>query len=242
MEKISADSFIYQAIHDSEQCQYRAMEYLKQCRKGFSSNKLYPALAELIELAKGLENFLDSTQSFQSQLPQSIKSIDLENQEIVYEPHYAKHSELVRVEEQVQWMLPLLKRLIDEGARIYDFVEESINVAGVGVLPMYKNEGYCIVPEHRLYLIHFLYYQLSLYTSGEEKYRTLKTNIVDSLHQPLVQYSPITLKRQFMQSHREMPNPATYVCETDLDFPLQETILPVVKRKLMACIVQETIH
>ena len=242
MKKISADGFIQLAIQDSEQCQYHTMEYLKRCREELSHNKLYPALAELIELAKGLENFLDRTQSFQAQLPQRIKSIDLDSKEIIFESQFTEHPDLVRIEELMHWLLPLLKQLIDEGARIYDFVEENISVAGVGILPIYKDEGYCIVPEHRLFTIHFLYYQLSLYTSGEEKYRTLKTNIVHSLRQPLVQYSPITLKQQFMRSHQEMPNPATYVCETDLDFPLQETILPVVKRKLMASIVQETIH
>jgi hypothetical protein len=33
--------------------------------------------------------------------------------------------------------------------------------------------------------------------------------------------------------HRELPNPATYLCQTELDFPFQETILPVAKRKLL---------
>lgn len=242
MKKVSADSFINDAIHDSEQCQYYTLEYLKQCREEFSHNRLYPALADLIELAKGLGNFLERAQSFHAQMPQKIKSIDLESKEIIFESQFTEHPDLVRIEELVRWLLPLLKQVIDEGVHIYDFVDDNISVAGVGILPIYKDEGYCIVPEHRLSMIHFLYYQLSLYTAGSEKYRTLKTTIVDSLPQPIIQYSPITLKQQFMETHQEMPNPATYVCETDLDFPLQETILPILKRKLMTRIVQETIH
>jgi len=242
MTKITADSFIQYAIHDSEQCQYQTMEYIKSCREEFSHNRLYPVLAELIDLAKGLENFLDRTQSFHAQLPQRIKSIDLESKEIIFESQYTEHPDLARVEELARWLLPLLKHLIDEGVHIYDFVDDNVSVAGVGILPIYKDEGYCIIPEHRSSLIHFLYYQLSLYTSGKEKYRTLKTNIVDSLQANILHRTPITLKQYFMEHHHQLPNPATYMCETDLDFPLQETILPVVKRKLIANILQETIH
>jgi hypothetical protein len=242
MKKFSADTFIHDAIHDSEQCQYYSMEFLKSCREELSHNRLYPVLSDLIELAKGLDNFLDRTQSFHSQLPQRIKSIDMESKEIIFESQFTEHPDLVRIEEIVRLMLPEFKLLIDEGVSIYDFVDENVSVAGVGILPMYKDEGYCIIPEHSAALIHFVYYQLSLYTSGEEKYRLLKTNVVESVEEPKLYPTAITLKHQLISHHQELPNPATFVCETDLDFPLQETILPIVKRKLMANLVQGTIH
>ena len=45
--------------------------------------------------------------------------------------------------------------------------------------------------------------------------------------------TPEDLKLTLMEHHKEMPNPATFLMDTDLDFPFDETILPVAKRKLM---------
>jgi hypothetical protein len=40
-----------------------------------------------------------------------------------------------------------------------------------------------------------------------------------------------------MKKYHDLPNPATYRCEVDIDFPYQDTVLPVAKRKLMAHLV-----
>ena len=38
---------------------------------------------------------------------------------------------------------------------------------------------------------------------------------------------------ELIEANRDLPNPATYLFETDLDFPFNETILPVAKRKFL---------
>ncbi|MBK7032936.1 MAG: hypothetical protein IPH49_06685 [Ignavibacteria bacterium] len=44
---------------------------------------------------------------------------------------------------------------------------------------------------------------------------------------------PEDLKLALVEQHQDMPNPATFLMDSDLDFPFDETILPVAKRKLM---------
>lgn len=242
MSRLTFDTFINSAVHDTEQCQYHVMEYAKQCSAAFSKNKLYPVLAEVIELMQSLENFLRRKNSFHAQLPQRIKEIDLDRQEIVFESAYLEYPDLERIEEVVRWAISYLQRIAEEGIQIYEFVDQNVSVEGVGIVPLYKDEGYCIIPEQQAMLIHFIYYQMSLYMSEKEKYRALKTTIIETRQQSVIASSPISLKQEIIRTHTELPNPATFMCETDLDFPFQETIMPIVKRKLLAHITTPTVH
>jgi hypothetical protein len=52
--------------------------------------------------------------------------------------------------------------------------------------------------------------------------------------------SPQALKLSLMEERRELPNPATYFFDSDLDFPYEATMLPVAKRKLMRYLYADT--
>jgi hypothetical protein len=73
-----------------------------------------------------------------------------------------------------------------------------------------------------------------LFTETNERYRTLKTRLLESIEQRLVKLAPESIKRQLMEKYHDLPNPATFWCDTDLEFPYSETILPIAKRKLLA--------
>jgi hypothetical protein len=79
-------------------------------------------------------------------------------------------------------------------------------------------------------------YECSLFLSGNEKYRALKTEFVKSEKQEIIHRTPESIKHELIKERQDLPNPATYICITDLDFPFTETIFPVAKRKLMSLI------
>jgi hypothetical protein len=130
-----------------------------------------------------------------------------------------------------------LKRAIEEGMHIYNFVDEHISIEEVGIMPAYREEGYWLVPDTRAAHLNLLRYQVSLFSSTSERYRALKTVVVDSLAEGAIKLSPESVKLLLMKRYQDLPNPATYRCEVDMDFPYLETILPVGKRKLMAQLV-----
>ena len=70
-----------------------------------------------------------------------------------------------------------------------------------------------------------------------KRYRTLKTVLLESLDEGAVKRAPEWVKMTLLEKYRDLPNPATYRCEVDIEFPYQETTLPVAKRKLMAQLV-----
>ncbi len=233
MHKLSLNTFLT-GSHDCEARQYHVMGGLKHCYDEFAHNKLYPSLLELVDLHAALVHIVNNMNDIQDHFPQELKEVDLEKGKLVYEQLNASDADLERAADLIAWALPKMEQAIDEGVDIYNFVDEHILIQQVGLLPMYRDEGYWFVPEHRTRLLHLLRYEVSLFTSANERYRSLKTSHIGEVSQRIVQSTPESIKLNLIALHQDMPNPATYVCETDLDFPYTETILPVAKRKLMS--------
>lgn len=233
MAKLSLNTFLT-GTGDIEATQYRVQEGLKAYYSEFSRNKLYPSLAELVDLHRALVEIINSMSDIQGHLPHELKEVDLHEGKLVYETSGMTDDDIARAADLIVWALPKIQAAIDEGVNIYNFVDEHMQIENVGILPMYRDEGYWFVPEHRLALLHLLRYELSLFSSANERYRRLKTVNIGEIEQKHLLRSPEAIKLQLIEQYRDLPNPATYVCETDLDFPYSETILPIAKRKLMA--------
>ncbi len=232
MNRLGLDTFV-SGTEDFEVRQYHVLQGLKTLRSELHHNRLYPALAELSDLIAVLEDFMQRKSEIQSRLPQRLKDIDIENRRLVYEPLKGNEADVQRAAELIEWAMPHIRQILDEATEIYRFVDERIQIEHVGIMPMYREEGYWFVPENAASRLHLLRYQVALFTSTTERFRTLKTSLLESLEQAYIQYSPESIKLDLIEKYHDMPNPATYACETDLDFPYAETILPVAKRKLM---------
>lgn len=232
MERLTLDTFVG-GEQDREKKQYVILNGLKQYREEFSHNRLYPSLAELIHLYEVLNGLMQEKNDFDSRLPQHIKEIDIENRRLLFESSGEDDPALNRALELIVWALPLLKDAIEEGVSIYNFMDEHIVIEEVGLLPVHKEAGYWFVPDIRGARLHLLRFEVTLFSSATERFPTLKTRLIESIEQVLIRKSPEALKLALIEKYHDLPNPATYLCDTDLDFPYAETFLPVAKRKLM---------
>jgi benzoyl-CoA reductase/2-hydroxyglutaryl-CoA dehydratase subunit BcrC/BadD/HgdB len=219
---------------DFEGRQYLILQGLKEHYSRFSNNRLYPSLSDLVDLYGSLQDLLREEDHLKGNLPQDLKDIDVEHQKLVYESIPLNDSEISQLLDLIEWAIPHIKKALDEGMAIYQFVDSHIIIAHVGILPMYREEGYWFVPDSSAHQLHVLRYEVSLFTSANERYRSLKTRHLESMEQGAITNSPEAIKLMLVEKYHDLPNPATYLCETDLDFPYSETILPVAKRKLMA--------
>lgn len=233
MHRLSLETFLA-AGPDHESNQYRILQGLKCATSEFVHNRLYPALSELADLLQSLKALVQQSSSLEQHLPRQLTGIDLEEQTLSYQPHPLAGSDFSRVLDLIRWAIPRVESALEEGMRIYDFVEENLAIEEVGIIPMYKDEGYYFVPENQEEILHLLRYETSLYTSGTERFRGLKTSLVDSVPRAGIARSPESIKLALIEQNRDLPNPATFLCETSLDFPFRETILPVAKRKLLS--------
>jgi hypothetical protein len=208
---------------DSEWSRYRILGGFQEIRRAFCDNRVYPYLADLIHLRTALRTLADESDALRSRGP--LTGIDLEEGALRYED---SQGAALPFEDLVVWAMPLIEAAIEEGRAIYDFVDERTAVEAVGIVPAYQDEGYLLVPDGEA--LRVLRYAVSLFTRHDERFRSLRTASVDEAPGDT---PPHELKRFLTARHPDLPNPATYRVATDLDFPVDETMLPVAKRKLL---------
>lgn len=232
MGTLTLDMFT-QGVADIESTQYRILAALTSLQKTIRHNSLYPALGELIELTSVLETLQQNREQYRSNLPKTLSGVDIERKELTFAAIPADSESIEKLFELLAWALPHVKALTDEGVAMFEFVHQNISLDPVGIMPIYQDEGYVLLPERSQNAIHVLRYELSLFSAETEHYRALRTIELDTHHTNNILETPEDVKLMLIARHTDLPNPATFIVDTDLDFPLDETILPVAKRKLM---------
>jgi len=234
MERISIKSF-FSSETDWELNQYRILGGIKEVCTDFDKKKIYPTLAMLIELKHSLDQIKEERNNLNGKFPKQIKGFDIKEQKIIYEPlgDLNNNDNIEVIFTLIDWALPYINKAIDEGVVLYDFVEKNIILEQVGILPMYKDEGYIMITDNVAFELQVHRYECSLFSSGKDKYRALKTEFVRSEKQEIIRRSPESIKHELIKERKDLPNPATFLCDSNLDFPFVETIFPVSKRKLI---------
>ncbi len=231
MKTLNLDSFISKET-DIEINQYKILSGLKEYRSEFNLNKLYPSLSELVYLSAQLEEVFDKKNNISIPLPKGIKSKAKDKNifiEIIEQPSEQKEY----LYDLIRWSIPLIKNLIDEAYILYNFVEDNMEIFEVGVKPIFKNEGYLLVPDNVQEVLQIHRYECSIYSSDARPFHSLKTRFVHNSKQLNFSGAEEFLKLELVKKYKDKPNIATYLCNTDLDFPFDETIFPIAKRKLL---------
>jgi hypothetical protein len=232
MRDLTIETFV-RGAGDFERAQYEILGGLQRIRSAFSHNVIYPHLSQLVALHGSLVEIIDRSDGIRGAARGPIKGLDTENQTVIFDHSHVEDRHLAAVEDLIAWALPKLRSTIDEGTTICEFVEQNLQLEEVGVMPSYLKEGYLIIPDSANHRSHVLRYELSIYQSSTEQFRTLRTTLVRTLAHQNVRPSPRSVKLQLLEEHRDLPNPATFAFEMSIDFPYEATTLPVAKRKLM---------
>jgi len=218
---------------DLETRQYQILGALQKVKEQFRNNYIYPHLSSLIENFRILEDIESHITGLYEKFPRQIKKVDIEKMEIEHEVIFSDGGNLEMVKDLIQWARPYIEATINEGVSMFEYVDERLNVEQVGLMPGYTDEGYFFIPDNNEKKLCLFRYELSIFSSSDEKYRALKTNFVKKLELAAVHRSPNAVKMDLVKEYKELPNPATYAFNTELKMPFEYTLFPVAKRKLM---------
>jgi hypothetical protein len=216
--------------NDLESRQLHILAALQHAQRQFTLNKLYPSLSDLIETRNLLQLILQQMDKVNEQRPQSLKSIDLEKQTLIFEYSDLPDTNMDQVRSLIEWTLPRLDSIIREGTVIFDFVEAQLHIKTVGIIPKYLLEGYLFVPDLVNKELAIYHYEMSLFRHFEDRYRTLKSTLINRYDESKFNKELHSLKLELIKANKNLPNPATFSISNELDFPFDETILPIVKR------------
>lgn len=214
---------LFAASDDAEKSRYEVLAALAEAREDFRQTRLYPHLGDLVRVHRALRDLDSRRGEFLAGERGALTGIDLEEGRLLYEP---PERQPLPFEELIEWAMPRLEALIEEGKTLYEFVEEHAELTPVGLAPTYQNEGFLLVPEGGGFAA--LRYTVSLFTRAGERYRSIRTAPPQRVEAPTAAEA-----RRALFDAVDWPNPATYAIATDLDLPFEPTVLPVAKRKLL---------
>jgi hypothetical protein len=221
------------AVDDVERTQYQILAGLQTAETAFDEQRVYPYLGRLVKLHGALMTVLERTENFRTPETGQITGIDWDEESLTYEWPELEATEMNVVEDLIRWALPQIRSTIEDGRAVYEYVEDNTELEMVGVVPAYLQEGYLMVPEREADVVHVLRYELSIIQEEGEKHRALRTVHCKTVSQDGVDVHPSSIKMDLLEERRDLPNPATYFSNTDLNVPYKETLLPVVKRRLI---------
>jgi len=174
----------------------------------FFAQRLYPPLSDLIESYEELRSLAQAQQTT-AVLEDSTDT-------------------LYRI---IQFAIPKLEESIQEGQQIYDLIARHLQVEVVGLIPLYKAEGYLFLRRGGEKVVRAYRYEIRPIQDKE--------GLVGIRLEPVEEFvfsilaTPFTILRErLLKAHKDLPTPLTLVVESPLEVPLQVTLLPIIKRNL----------
>ena len=222
-----ADGYI-----DFELKKYTFLAYLQEVNKYFNENKLYPQLADVIFHYNNLAAFRENKKFLQEQFPKKLTGVQIEKLQVLYEQMIEDGELMDELEDIINYSASKMKKAITNGTEIYEFVEEKLTIFPVGIIPLDINEGYFFLSEGNYSDTRVYQYRLSFFEKHDEKYRSIRTEFIDSWQRGMINTYE-NIKAELIRIKSELPNPAVYSIETELKFPVEETLLPIAKRSLV---------
>ncbi|TDW96472.1 hypothetical protein [Dinghuibacter silviterrae] len=230
--KTLSETWFAEGYIDFELKKYTLLAYLQEVNRCFDENKLYPQLSDIIFHYNNLCAFRENKQILQKFFPKRLSKIDLERLQLLYERMVEDEDIMLQLEEIIQFAIGRLTPTIRNGTDLYEFVEERLSITPVGLIPLDVQEGYMFLSNGSTRQTRVYQYRLSIFEKHDEKYRAIKTEYIETRRRSIV-YTYEQIKAELLRSRATLPNPAVYSVETELTYPLEETLLPIAKRRLV---------
>ena len=217
---------------DFEFKKYMLLAYLQEVDAHFQLTKLYPSLAELVEHYRTVKSIKANKENLLGSFSDRMKKIDTQSFQIIYEKIITDDSLMKEIESILDFSIPKFENHINEGRKIYDFVEEHMNIFPVGVLPLNPSEGYIFLKETNGSKTTVYEFHITIFEQPGEKFRGIHTQFVKSYSNSFI-HTFESIKTDLIRENKTMPNPAAFAVETEIQVPIEETFLPIAKRAVV---------
>jgi len=231
MKQLS-ETWFAEGYIDFELKKYTLLAYLQEINKYFNESKLYPQLADLIFHYNNIVAFRENKKYLQEHFPKKLTGIQIEKLQVLYEQMIEDGDLMKELEEIINYSADEMRTTISSGAEIYEFVEENLTITPIGIVPLDMQEGYFFLSSGNTRSTHIYEYRLSIFEKHNEKFRSIRTTYVEMLQRSIV-HTYENIKYDLIKRRADLPNPAVYSIETELSFPVEETLLPIAKRSLV---------
>ena len=215
---------------DLEYKQYKLLAYLRSVDKDWDEYRLYPHLSNIVEYNSILTQIKKTKTSIENLFPREIKGIDTDKMEIVYEPVEQPNTDITDgLEEIIDWGIDRMDEYSQVGMIIYQDIAEDIKITSVGIESLSKDEGYIILFDDT---IHIYYYSIGNIITDVDGGRFVLTKKVKECQRESFQ-TPEDIKLMLVLESKDFYVPNFYCVEGHKPYPISETVIPIVKRKIL---------
>ena len=229
--KSLSETWFAEGYIDFELKKYTLLAYLQEVNKYIDAHKLYPQLGDIIFHYNNLVAFRENKKFLQEQFPKKLTGIQMQRLQILYEQMMDDNDVMDQLEEIINYASREMKLTITNGTELYEKIEDKMKISPVGIIPLEQNEGYFFLAG-TISLTHIYQYRLSIYEKHDEKFRSIRTEFIDTWYRSIAHTFEHT-KTELMRNRSYLPNPAVYAIETNISLPVEETLLPIAKRSLV---------
>ena len=231
MKELSKNWFIEGSI-DFEYKKYILLDYLQEINHHFDKSRLYPNLTDLIFHFNNLLYFKKNKSMLQQAFPQRLTKADIDAVKLTYQKIVDDDSSMQEIENIINYAIHKMDPAIKTGKDIYDFVESHLNIDPVGITPLMPYHGYFSLRNGNERTNWIYEYQITIFENKDDKYRGINITFLETYEESITK-TPEAIKLDLIRRNRYMPNPAVYYVQSDITFPLEQTLLPVAKRSLV---------
>lgn len=217
---------------DFEYKKYILLAFLSEVNSNFERNKLYPYFSQVIEHYKSALVVKENKKLLNNFFPSTISKIDAQNLNLEYKKITTDDKIMEEIDQIVNYSIGKFEFFLKEGKKIYDFIEEQLFLSPVGIVPLNCDFGYFFLQNGSSSETRIYEYQITVFESADEKYRGIHSTFIESCSRRLSNTFE-TIKANLIKTKKHLPNPATYVIQSELDLPIDETLLPIAKRSLV---------
>ena len=224
--------WITEGVLDAEYKEYLLLAWLQKLKAEFRKTRLYPALTDLIRKHKELGQ-LQAELVAGKERGEAV-GLDLKRLRVLRQAagdHVGLDDYL---DSLIQRALPHLSLAIEEGKTLYDLIENQLRFTPVGIQPLRMEEGYLIltIGQSKGRSLRAYRFHKSRILRGGEAYLQLQLECVEE--RTASRYEPAeSIKWSLIGRHRDLPQPATFHAHVDWAVPLQHTLLPIARRRLL---------
>lgn len=217
---------LFEAASDAEAARYRVLAGLAETRTAFRDLCVEPHFTDLVGLHRTLAALVSGASAVEAAGP--VVGIDWGAGRLIRSG--ATGAPLAV--DLARWALPLVEAAVAEGRSVYEFASECAELSAVGVVPTYRDEGFLLIRDGEA--VRVLRYRVSPLSGPDGQYRALQTSSFDIPLDPLA--PPAAWKAALSDAAPDLAAPAAFQIAADLDLPVDATLVPIAKRKLLGLV------
>ncbi|UHG89209.1 hypothetical protein [Spirosoma oryzicola] len=230
MKKLQSDWFTQNWL-DAEYQKYVLMAYLQAVRQNFTENKLCPDLPDLRNHYEAGVRFSRGKGTLNAAFPKRAERVTGPPPRIEYKSEVTDDEFMNEIDTIMNFALPRFQTMLTEGQQQWADIAGSLTLSPVGLLPLRPEEGYLFLQATNQAETQIYYFCLTLYSEQEPGGRLVRFQFVEAIRRSFVN-TVENIKLDLIRRHRHLPNPATFILESQRTYPVQETLLPIARQLL----------